>query len=343
MSQTTRLIVGSAFTLDLGVAVGVPHVEGGNGLRLDSPTVDPGDSGTSWFSLSLGKAVGSSHDPAIQKMANLRSKWVPLVGFVLALGVGWWWSQMIGHPTAPLTPAETAPAPVAKNVQTGVEQVNTPYLEDGAVVMSNHLPEPQLPFGSPGGPVQGVNEPPESAAKIVPPDVKAAQVAVTAVKPVAVTPTTDKVESKPNKVSLSAVDSQKKAPAPGKSEVSVPSGSVKPEKSAARTDESKAPAVVAGVLVNEDSEPQPAKAEKPGVTLHVVPNSSSTEPAKKTQPVTKLVAITPDGKSAVFSDPVSKLPVQVRIGQKLPTGDTLVSVSASAGKVTTSTKEYHLD
>jgi len=56
-----------------------------------------------------------------------------------------------------------------------------------------------------------------------------------------------------------------------------------------------------------------------------------------------LIAITPDGKSAVFTDQATRLPKQFKAGDKLPNGDVIKSIDAAQGKVIAGTKEYSLD
>ena len=51
----------------------------------------------------------------------------------------------------------------------------------------------------------------------------------------------------------------------------------------------------------------------------------------------------PDGKSAVFTDPTTRLPKQFKVGDKLTGGDTIKSIDAVQGKVIAGTKEYSLD
>lgn len=58
---------------------------------------------------------------------------------------------------------------------------------------------------------------------------------------------------------------------------------------------------------------------------------------------TGLVAITPDAKVAVFTNPKTRLPQQFKIGDQLPGGDTIRAIDAKDGKVVSSTKEYTLD
>jgi hypothetical protein len=56
-----------------------------------------------------------------------------------------------------------------------------------------------------------------------------------------------------------------------------------------------------------------------------------------------LVAITQDGKAALFTNPTNKLPEKYSVGQKLPSGEVLRSIDVSTGTVKTDTKDYHLE
>jgi hypothetical protein len=68
--------------------------------------------------------------------------------------------------------------------------------------------------------------------------------------------------------------------------------------------------------------------------------ASSTAPAARTA---GLVAITPDGKMAVFTNPATKLPQPFKVGDRLPSGETLRSIDAKEGKVVTTSKDYSLE
>lgn len=56
-----------------------------------------------------------------------------------------------------------------------------------------------------------------------------------------------------------------------------------------------------------------------------------------------LVAITPDGKVAVFTNPTTRMPEQFKVGDKLPSGDTVKAIDVQSGRVVTTAKEYGLE
>jgi hypothetical protein len=120
-------------------------------------------------------------------------------------------------------------------------------------------------------------------------------------------------------------------------------------------EEPKPPAVI---LDEMEDKPQPsaaAKTEAPAKTSQsskpsVVASSAATPAAVSSAPAAPvlspargLIAITPDGKSAVFTDPATRLPKQFKVGDKLTSGDTIKSIDAAQGKVIAGTKEYSLD
>lgn len=56
-----------------------------------------------------------------------------------------------------------------------------------------------------------------------------------------------------------------------------------------------------------------------------------------------LVAVTPDGKTAVFTNPTTRMPEQFKIGDKLPNGEVIRAIEPKDGRVITSAKEYSLE
>lgn len=89
-----------------------------------------------------------------------------------------------------------------------------------------------------------------------------------------------------------------------------------------------------------DMEPSPS-ATKPK-EVAVVQVNAAKQPAKRTTG-SGLVAVTPDGKSALFTNTATRLPEQFGIGDKLPWGEVIKSIDASAGIVKTDAKEYRLE
>jgi hypothetical protein len=56
-----------------------------------------------------------------------------------------------------------------------------------------------------------------------------------------------------------------------------------------------------------------------------------------------LVAITPDGTKAIFTNHQTRLPEQFNVGEKIGNGEVIKSIDASLGKVITNAKEYSLE
>jgi len=116
--------------------------------------------------------------------------------------------------------------------------------------------------------------------------------------------------------------------------------------------------------VESKSVDQKAGDKKPGspeaVILDMEPSTSATkakeaagvqvnaakQPAKelpKRAAGSGLVAVTPDGKSALFTNTATRLPEKFGIGDKLPSGEVIKSIDAIAGIVKTDAKEYRLE
>ena len=91
-------------------------------------------------------------------------------------------------------------------------------------------------------------------------------------------------------------------------------------------------------VARAQNSPSPASA-KPTAPERPAAPATPMPPARGTG----LVAITPDGKIAVFTNPHTRMPEQFKVGDKLPTGDTVKTIDAQSGKVVTSSKEYGLE
>ena len=119
-------------------------------------------------------------------------------------------------------------------------------------------------------------------------------------------------------------------------------------------EEPKPPAVILDEMVEkpkpgtavkpEAAAKAPREAAKSTVVASVAATPAAAAPAVPAlAPARGLIAITPDGTSAVFTDPATRLPKQFKVGDKLTSGDTIKSIDAAQGKVIAGTKEYSLD
>jgi len=91
------------------------------------------------------------------------------------------------------------------------------------------------------------------------------------------------------------------------------------------------------------SAPQPAS-KAPAPTTAMVPAAAPAAAVKPTQPRGMgLLAIAPDGKSAAFTNPKTRLPEQFKVGDHLPNGETVRSIELKDGRVVTNAKEYGLE
>lgn len=130
------------------------------------------------------------------------------------------------------------------------------------------------------------------------------------------------------------------ASAPGK-------GDDKPRPSAVLVDEGPAPTAYNNAAGKTPTATAPAPAQapsaKPGPTPVAAPAGSKAPAGPALPRGTGLVAITPDGKFAVFTNPKTRMPEQFRVGEQLPNGETLKSIDQNEGRVVTGAKEYTLD
>lgn len=90
---------------------------------------------------------------------------------------------------------------------------------------------------------------------------------------------------------------------------------------------------------------EPAAAAKPKV-VPAVQISSAKPPVKEVPKLAAgsgLVAVTPDGKAALFTNAATRLPEKFAVGDKLSSGEVIKSIDANAGIVKTDAKEYRLE
>lgn len=84
----------------------------------------------------------------------------------------------------------------------------------------------------------------------------------------------------------------------------------------------------------------PKQTANPAATTKAA--SAPQQPAAGPRP-TGLIAITSDGKVAVFANPSTRLPEQFRVGDKLSSDETIRSIDPKLGKVMTTSREYSLE
>lgn len=94
------------------------------------------------------------------------------------------------------------------------------------------------------------------------------------------------------------------------------------------------PAQPAGMILDADGASNKA--------THQVDHPVAVKEAPKPTQGTGLVAVTPDGKIALFTNPKTRLPERFSVGDKLPSGEVIKSID-KAGKVVTDAKEYRLE
>lgn len=87
----------------------------------------------------------------------------------------------------------------------------------------------------------------------------------------------------------------------------------------------------------------PREQPKTSVSATQTPPPVEQRAAQPAQPRFALVAVLPDGKTALFTDPQTRLPVQYKVGDKLTNGEIVKAIDAKAGKVTTDKKIYVLE
>jgi hypothetical protein len=133
-------------------------------------------------------------------------------------------------------------------------------------------------------------------------------------------------------------------------------GGARPSQAAShpsKRDEPPSPAVIvddgptqkAQVLTGQAAaQPSPAQAAPRPTPTDATPRAKLTATTQRDQPrAGRLLAITPDSKAAVFTNPKSGLPEQFKVGDQLPSGETIRTISQKDGHVMTTAKEYSLE
>lgn len=128
--------------------------------------------------------------------------------------------------------------------------------------------------------------------------------------------------------------------------IATPSGQPAAAKPPANTQQAASEKVPQAMLFDaEGTAPVTAAAKVPSAP----PTPQSTGPKVETQvkaPLkapTVLVAVTPDGKSALFTNPATRLPERFSVGEKIPGGETIKAIDKNGGTVKTDVRDYKLE
>jgi hypothetical protein len=323
----TRLVVGEAFQLSLGIPVG----------QHTKASADP-DSTLRWRKgkweqhLSLIERVRQLHasktdtielklvseklddvedqpQPKALALPGVNARLVmAIVGAALLIATTWWLvTQFAGRDTSQQLPIATT-APVTGPVKTVEEAFPFPDARTAP-----DLPVNVLPSASQSS----------TGEYIIPPEIKR----ILDAKPTAGEP--------PVAAKTNMPQDRPKLP---------PVQDTKPMDASQKDTKQQSQAVVLDVDTPNHKpvlQPTPVAVTKSEPASKTMPSPvKAVEPAKQG---TGLVALTQDGLSALFTNPKNRLPEKFGIGDKIPNGETIKSIDKAAGKVVTDAKEYKLE
>lgn len=325
-ADITRLVVGSGSTIVLGTPVGqsLQRTDISNTLKWHNGVWESAGAGF-WSnrgrtSSTIGLIASRKATPYWVKV-GLAMAFLGLVGALL----GVLYNSFAGtqNPALPMVPAGNAPGVI--------QLVDKPFVDaptaDPAQADASRLATAPLPIAAMGDvpPLPGTTATDAMAAGL------------NGSRPVV-----------PESVLPSAPD-----PAPSQKGIP-PAKPLPPEPKTGKNteqDKTRPPAVMifddspankAGAATG-DKKPD-AGAESKSATAPQRPAEVQPTKADTSSPIAMgLVAIPPGGKTAVFTNPKTRLPEQFKVGDKLPNGDTVTSINATEGKVQTNRKEYNLD
>ncbi|MFC6281172.1 hypothetical protein [Polaromonas aquatica] len=103
----------------------------------------------------------------------------------------------------------------------------------------------------------------------------------------------------------------------------------------------KTPAAPEAVIL--DMEPATAAKAKEVTGVQINTSKMPVKDVPKRVNGSGLVAVTPDGKTALFTNTATRLPEKFAVGDKLPSGEIIKSIDGNAGIVKTNAKEYRLE
>lgn len=328
-SLITRLVVGEPTTLTLGRPVEQSLAKrAGGALRWKEGTwVGTGTPRVDWLARVLRTRqpqaiiVRTTAAPPDSARARRRMASAALaavaVGAAIPLAFSALHGEAVGPGDLPITPAATtAPVRVVTAAYVPPQPVPTP------------AGTPPLPIATPN---DGAASPLPFAPPVAAPEPAAQPVAeLPKAAPVA-------VERRPAAPTQAPMQKEQ-APAPKNS----PSNQREQQPvSAVVLDEASPRGARAGINPPAAAATAPAKTAASAPSVPAVASQPAPKPALERG--TGLIAITPDSKVAVFTNPKTRLPQQFKIGEQLPSGDTIRGIDAKAGKVVSSSKEYTLD
>ncbi|WP_176491397.1 MULTISPECIES: hypothetical protein [unclassified Polaromonas] len=321
----TRLVVGPTMTLAMGVPVGqaVTQTDLSKTLRWKDGHWQNSASiikKARQFTFLPVDVLEISATRRASTFRHLRAYALPVAAVVIFLGTA------LGFVLQQRDSAEDIP------VATSIAPAETPV-----AVRSVDAPYP-LPGASPSAPLPGNSQlEEESSARELAPPVPSAKGPVQV--PSAPLPTVTSAKApalpavRPTQQAAPVVPSHKQAPA------------VVPKEDA--KDEKARPAVIldadvpfAKAKLPEAVSQQKATAPPPALGQLPKPQASTSGSSSVSS---GLVALTQDGKFALFTNVKTRLPEKFAVGDRLPTGEVLKAIDRVNGKVQTDAKEYRLE
>jgi len=327
----TRLVVGESLAISLGKPVGqdIKPKDVSKILRLRNGRWE-GVTGVNHLLRKGGRR--STNTFSIQSARQWKGwPWIKLIAVLGSITlVGATLGAIYSHQPA----RQEASIPVMPAVTQGVRIVDQPFAPQEPELLTIIRADEAGPM--PEAPVKAAQP---IGLPIVPPTPESAPVgpakrAVAAASPaVAATPPASPVPASPQVKTQALPAGKPPAPAPAPAPQPIAPQASKP------ADQPKPPAVIFDDISSKPpvtSTPTPASGREA-----IEPTTAATPPLRRAG--TGLVAITPDGKSAIFTNPQTRLPEQFKIGEKLHGGEVIMGIDTAEGKVITNMKEYSLE
>ncbi|MCV0439059.1 MAG: hypothetical protein K5880_10530 [Hydrogenophaga sp.] len=323
-ADITRLVVGEPITLSIGRSVGQ------SATTVDASKVLQWRDGKWQGTTNLLEKIAVKRPAKLLVFPARSAKRVPirlsvplLAGLLAIGGIGAGIGALLRPERAPL------PQPVT------VTEVKVPEL-------------PVVPVTTPADAVRSVDEPYQAPAETnlqmietheaaLPPQ----PTAQAAAPSLPIAPPRAETPPLPTPLPSAKASPERTQPPKTAPETKVAARDVAKGPSKGAKEEPRPPAVLLDELA--DKHPKAASPQRVAGTSTDKPVAAPVAPIAQASAGRGLLAITPDGKFAVFTDPATKLPRQFKAGDKLPSGDTIKAIDAKTGKVSTGAKEYTLE